>query len=295
MIRSSLRPLRTLRIAWDTVFDRIDEWVAEKLAGTRPEDVVPPPPNLAGGVVTGLVFVQEEPDLRDLFVRLLATSMLRTERSHAHPAFAEFIKQMTPLEARIVRWVAKQSSILKLDLRGHDQKKVPEPARIEPPPIEKPSFGRSYGTDSLLAAFQTPLPPPGEHPAPAPAVAMSQMNDGQLEEQLDNPPYEAWVDETTLTELDLHPDFAAETLLMPALENLERLQLIKISTELSNPSDTAGYIKIAKSARAQAFIRKQESKKRVPGLHAGLVLTTSLGQEFFRACVGDEGGRLTGR
>jgi hypothetical protein len=86
VIRSSLRPLRTLRIAWDTVFDRIDEWVAEKLSGTQPDDVVAPPPNLAGGVVTGLVFVQEEPDLRELFVRLLATSMLRTERSHAHPA-----------------------------------------------------------------------------------------------------------------------------------------------------------------------------------------------------------------
>ena len=98
-----------------------------------------------------------------------------------------------------------------------------------------------------------------------------------------------------LTELDLHPDFATETLLLPALENLERLQLIKISSELSNANDTAGYIKLARSARAQTFMRQQEAKKRVPGLHAGLVITTSLGQEFFRACIGERGGRRTSR
>lgn len=290
VVRASLRPLRTLRIAWDAVFDRLDDWVADRLRGTLPEEVVEPPPNLAGGVIAGLVFVQEEPDLRDLFLQLLASSMMKGRRSAAHPAFAEFIKQMTPLEARIVKFMANRTSLLSLNLRSHE---MPKP--VAPPPAN-PST--PFATSPLLAALtaEAPIAPmasvlhAGTSGDGQTMPPMSQMNDEQLAKQLDDPPFESWTDELTLSQLDLASEFAGDAPLLPALENLQRLQLLRVSDELSNPSEIAGYTKIARSTQAMAFIKAVETRGRHPGLHMGLILRTSLGDQFLRVCIAGKAG-----
>lgn len=110
VVRSALRPFRSLLSVWELSFDQLDAWLVESLSDVPAEDIVEPPSNVAGGVLTGLVFANDDPDLRTLFVRLLATSMVRQTQAEAHPAFSEVIKQLTPMEARMIK--AMQRTIM---------------------------------------------------------------------------------------------------------------------------------------------------------------------------------------
>ncbi len=118
VVNSALRPLKSLQFGWDLLFDRLDGWLEETLKDVDPAEVVEPPSHVAGPVVIGLLYAQDEPLLRELFLRLLATSMTSSTQKHAHPAFAEFIKEMTPLEAELLNAMKKSPKVPVLYVRG---------------------------------------------------------------------------------------------------------------------------------------------------------------------------------
>jgi Abortive infection alpha len=53
-----------------------------------------------------MLFASEEPDLREMYAKLLATSMDSATSDEAHPSFVTIIQQLTPDEARILRHIA---------------------------------------------------------------------------------------------------------------------------------------------------------------------------------------------
>jgi abortive infection alpha-like protein len=53
-----------------------------------------------------MLFASEEPDLREMYVKLLATSMDGATSDDAHPSFVTLIQQLTPDEARILHHLA---------------------------------------------------------------------------------------------------------------------------------------------------------------------------------------------
>jgi hypothetical protein len=193
LVNSALRPLRSVQVAWDTVFDRLDGWLVDRLSGVPETQLVDPPPNVVGGVVTGLLFAHEETILRDMFVQLLATSMVKDRASTAHPAFAEFIKQMTPLEARLVRAMAKHRDIATLMIRSHDKPNSAQPHR---------------------------------HPARG-------LTEEQFLEFLENQPFEGWFGERCLTAVDVPPDAPPTDDVITGFGNLERLGLVRSSTDIA--------------------------------------------------------------
>jgi hypothetical protein len=72
-----------------------------KLGDIPPEKLQPSPARVAGPLLMHYPFVAADPELRDLFENLLASSMNKDE--HAHPAFVDLLKQMTPDEARLLK------------------------------------------------------------------------------------------------------------------------------------------------------------------------------------------------
>jgi hypothetical protein len=50
-----------------------------------------------------MLFASEVPDLREMYAKLLATSMDSATSDTAHPSFVTLIQQLTPDEARILR------------------------------------------------------------------------------------------------------------------------------------------------------------------------------------------------
>lgn len=108
-INNVLLPLAAVNFAFDkarTYFDgKFAQDLSEKIASIPAESIVEPKASIAGPALQGLAFSHEEPDLKNMYLNLLATAMDGRVASYAHPAFVEIIKQMTSEEAHLIRGI----------------------------------------------------------------------------------------------------------------------------------------------------------------------------------------------
>ena len=113
-INNVLVPLAAINFAFDKARDyfsgRFQQDIAEKAQTIPPEHVVEPKASIAGPTLQGLAFTHEEPNLKEMYLNLLATSMDGRSASFAHPAFVEIIKQLDSEDARLVRGVLQSPS-----------------------------------------------------------------------------------------------------------------------------------------------------------------------------------------
>lgn len=115
-VHVALSPLRGLIWGWEQIEDFVKRTVAEKLKNVPTERIVTPALNVAGPAVEALRFVGNEPDLRELYAQLLATSMDANTAAEVHPSFVEMIKQMTPDEARLLKRLSERRPAPVVDL-----------------------------------------------------------------------------------------------------------------------------------------------------------------------------------
>ena len=66
------------------------------------ESVVDPKASIAGPALQGIAFAQDEPNLKAMYLSLIATAMDSRVAETAHPAFVEIIKQLEGEEARLL-------------------------------------------------------------------------------------------------------------------------------------------------------------------------------------------------
>jgi hypothetical protein len=105
-IHVALSPVSALIWGFEQIKEYLSESLAEKLKYTPPERIITPNPAIAGPVIESLRFTANEPSLRELYSNLLATSMDSENAHKAHPAFVEILKQLSPDEARILKYLA---------------------------------------------------------------------------------------------------------------------------------------------------------------------------------------------
>lgn len=110
-VKALLAPSKGLVWGWRHIEKQVLPAVAERLKGIPRERWKEPPLFLAGPILEALRFAGPEVHLRDLYVRLLATAMDEKAVTKAHPAFVEIIRQLTPDEARIVKYMAEKPVI----------------------------------------------------------------------------------------------------------------------------------------------------------------------------------------
>jgi hypothetical protein len=93
-------------------FEKVETWIAKavapKVAAIPEEFRVQPKVTIAGPAIDSMKYCGSEPQLRDLFANLLATSMDSRTRDQAHPAFVELIRQLSPDEAKILKYIVKR-------------------------------------------------------------------------------------------------------------------------------------------------------------------------------------------
>ena len=103
-VNTALTTLKLFIWSFDKLQSFIDNKVSEKLQNTSEEDIQTPKSNIAVPVMQSLMYSGDEPELQDMFANLLAASMDKQTSSFAHPSFVEAIRQMTPDEARLIRY-----------------------------------------------------------------------------------------------------------------------------------------------------------------------------------------------
>ena len=115
-INNVLVPLAAINFAFDKAREyfsgRFQEDIAKKAEAIPPEHVVEPKASIAGPTLQGLAFTHEEPNLKEMYLNLLATAMDGRTSSLAHPAFVEIIKQLDSEDARLVQGALKSPSAI---------------------------------------------------------------------------------------------------------------------------------------------------------------------------------------
>ncbi|MEO1671116.1 MAG: DUF4393 domain-containing protein [Cyanobacteria bacterium J06631_2] len=86
---------------WQRYLERVAEQVPE-------ERRIEAHPQVAGPVIEGLRYVDEQNVIADLFINLLARAIDQDRVSEAHPAFASIISQLSSDEAQIIFWLQKK-------------------------------------------------------------------------------------------------------------------------------------------------------------------------------------------
>jgi hypothetical protein len=95
LLNTALRPVKTIMLGLNLVFDNLDARLRARLAGVPAEKVVEPPANVAGPLLLAYPFVESELPLREMFEQLLATAMNSDTAGDAHPSFVEIISSST--------------------------------------------------------------------------------------------------------------------------------------------------------------------------------------------------------
>jgi len=104
-VRTSLRPVNGVIWTFDQAFDWVSERVSAFLAheGVKSRRVTPPPIEIEGRVLAGLQIAGPADDvLRNMFAALIGNAMNSDASDRVHPAFVEMLRQITPVEARLL-------------------------------------------------------------------------------------------------------------------------------------------------------------------------------------------------
>lgn len=127
LVLQIMRPLGRLAGFSKDYFDNtFSDELAAKLSEVPEEDVQSPPANVAVPAMQGLSYSLEEPDLKHMYLNLLANASNRATAPSSHPAFAEVIKQLSSKEAGLLAQLLREAitPIVKvkrhLDGGGHE-------------------------------------------------------------------------------------------------------------------------------------------------------------------------------
>lgn len=85
--------------------DDFNKEMAEKLQDVPEENIVAPKPSLAAPAMQHLAYSLDEPNLKDMYLSLLATASDDRRSDNAHPSFVEVIKQLSSDETALLNYV----------------------------------------------------------------------------------------------------------------------------------------------------------------------------------------------
>lgn len=91
--------------------------MAARIEDIPDDDVVSPSPVLAVPAMQALGYSLEEPDLKEMYLQLLATATDGRRTQDAHPAFADVIKQLSPAEAGVLLSVLRGGNLPLAEIR----------------------------------------------------------------------------------------------------------------------------------------------------------------------------------
>jgi hypothetical protein len=98
-----LFPIRGLVWGYEQIESFVTKSVSEKLKNVPEENIVTPPPSIAGPVFEALRFSGEDIDLRELYTNLLASAMDNSTQYLVHPGYVEILKNLCSDEAKLLQ------------------------------------------------------------------------------------------------------------------------------------------------------------------------------------------------
>jgi Abortive infection alpha len=136
-VNNFMLPLAAVNFGFDKARkyfqEKFQNEMAAKTSEIPIESIVEPKASIAGPALQGLAFSHEEPDLKNMYLSLLATSMDGRVSSNAHPAFVEIIKQLNTEDAKLLQLILNVESLPIVELRVRYKAKtewIPKHSRL---------------------------------------------------------------------------------------------------------------------------------------------------------------------
>ena len=105
---SHLAEKAQIRYAYN--LDKFKQSLVANIQKIPPEKIIEPELRIIGPALEASRYHYEAPGIRDMFAKLIASSMNADYVEYVHPAFVPIIEQMTPLEAETLQYIATNES-----------------------------------------------------------------------------------------------------------------------------------------------------------------------------------------
>lgn len=116
-IKAALAPVEKWIIQREYNIAETKKLLEEKLKNTPPEQIESPEPYVAIPALQCISYCMDTEELRDMYANLLANSMNRVVKNGVHPGFVEIIKQLSPDEAKFLKYMQTHTAIPTISLR----------------------------------------------------------------------------------------------------------------------------------------------------------------------------------
>ena len=116
-IKAALFPLEKWILQREYNVAEIKQLLELKLQDTDPKLIESPEPHIAVPAMQYISYCMDNEELREMYANLLANSMNKVVKNGVHPGFVEIIKQLSPDEAKILRYMNSHQIVPTVTLR----------------------------------------------------------------------------------------------------------------------------------------------------------------------------------
>lgn len=122
-IKAALMPVEKWVIQREYNVEETKRLLEQKLKNLSPDLIETPEPYIAVPALQYISYCMDNNELRDMYANLLANSMNKVVKNGVHPGFVEIIKQLSPDEAKILKYMSNNHKViptisLKYEIRG---------------------------------------------------------------------------------------------------------------------------------------------------------------------------------
>lgn len=115
-INAALAPIRQWIAQKEYNVAETEKILAKKLEKLDQQKIVTPEPYVAVPAIQAISYSMNSQELRELYANLLAKSMNSDTKDFVHPAFVEIIKQLSPIDARILNIIYEMRNFPVVDM-----------------------------------------------------------------------------------------------------------------------------------------------------------------------------------
>ena len=114
LVNNSLLPIAAINFGFEKAriyfSERFESDIGEKINKIDKRKIIEPKASVVGPVLQGLAFSHEENELKEMYLNLLASAMNMDKTQSVHPSFVEIIKQLTPYEAKELKYLLNETN-----------------------------------------------------------------------------------------------------------------------------------------------------------------------------------------
>lgn len=97
-----LYPIKKANITYKYKLEQFESDLKEKMKNVPIEKIVQPPLSIVGPTIESLKYTFDTENLREMYLNLLSSSMNLDKIDSVHPSYVDIIKQLSPLDAKIL-------------------------------------------------------------------------------------------------------------------------------------------------------------------------------------------------